>query len=251
MSDVCSDLEEEEGGGDSHESRSTPNSWSDSDDDDDDGVNQSYLGKRKTASSRVLDSDDEDDSPCRDSEGNTKSGDDVFAAGLGMDCMEGSMPPLRLDSVDDTNSPLTPADQPSTQPGTLPAKTLTESLADSGIGQSQLQTSMNEEALAAVSEEDEEEVEGGEERRDEGSMSVVTDADSLEFSFQWGQSLPLAQPINPDAPPSVDEPTCKPSLLHADTMDMLEGEESQWQATPSKSQSLSQDPDTQFLDEDG
>ncbi len=246
VSDVCSDLEEEEREEEgSHGSRSTPDSCSD----DDEGVNHSHLGKRKVPTLRVLDSDDEEDS--LGGEGKKASGGDVFAARPPLDLLEGSMPPLRLDSVEDTNSPLSSSPSLSPSPS-QPTKTLAQSLVDSGIGPSQLQTtSLTEKSLGAVSEGGRAEKEEEEEKRDEGSMSVVTDADSLEFSFQWGQSLPLAQPVNPDAPPAEDKPVRKPSLLHPDTMDISEEEESQWQATPAKNQLLTQDADTQFLDEDG
>ena len=246
-SDMCSDLEEEEEG-EREGSRGSRHSWSD---EEEDGVNQSLLGKRKSQAARVLDSDDEDEDSLEKAKA---GGDSVFAGRSLLDPMEGSMPPLRLDSIDDTNSPLSPASShsPSHSPSHTsshtsipqPTQTLSLALQDSGIGQSQEDpVSRGEEEL-----EGESEGEAEEEKRDEGSVSVVTDADSLEFSFQWGQSLPLAQPVNHDMPPTA---THSHALLHGDTMDFL-GEESQWQATPTaKSELLSQDADTQYLDEDG
>lgn len=237
------------------------------------------------------DGDDSDDSPRGECDDLFK-GDGVLGKKLLVDTVESSMPPLRLSSVEDESnlpSPLatpssphhTPPPNPhltfassSTQPTPHHLKSLTASLADdSGIGnslkpsavlsQSVSEGSLNgEEDEVLVDQMEEGEGEGEEEGErkggvlEESSVSVATDGDSLELSFQWGQSLPLAQPCNPGSERDVVRK--KPSLLRDGSIGTQLGEESQWQATPTDamqsqlpSQSIEEEDETQFLDEDG
>lgn len=235
ISDVCSDLDEEEGengvepvGEAMEEDQSNSPETSDNEDEE---VGRPLLTKKKPVSSRRLDSDDEEDTEVDE----TLAEKDVAEAEG--ECLvatvEGSMPPLRLDSVEDEES-LLPASQ--SIPGHLTA--------DSGIGHSLLH--QREDSSGEESEGEEGLGKNGLGNEEEGSMSV-TDGDSLELSFQWGQSLPLAQPT------SESEPSRRrPSLHRDDTINIWE-EESQWQATPTADATQSQflDEGTRFLDEDG
>lgn len=206
-------------------------------------IGQPLLVKKKAASTRILDSDEEEDE-APESEGDDEvaplNEDRDVGVAEGVCLVEGSMPPLRLDSVEDEDS-LLPASQTS-----LAHLNAT----NSGLGRSLLQQhgSLSEEE----DEKEEEPGKCGQGNEDEGSMSAITDGDSLELSFQWGQSLPLAQRCTSE----WDGRRKKPVLHRDDTINIWE-EESQWQATPAtnvtQSQFLSQglDDETQFLDEDG
>jgi hypothetical protein len=204
---------------------------------DDEDVDHPLVVKRK----RILDSDSEDDTGDEN-----KRDENLF---LRQEFLyESSMPPLRLDSIGESNSP--DPDMPPSLP-TLQGEPSTDLPADSGLGRSY------EEGEDIAEEEEEEEG-----TRDEGkgesiavveedSNATVGDIDSLEWSFQWGQSLPPAQPFNPS---SGD--VARPAISRGDTTrDIWEEEESQVMPTESSqsqypSQSM-EDGETQFLDEDG
>ena len=257
LSDVCSDLDEEEGVGSVGVARNTEReeAGSDSSDDDDEPSQTWQLKKKSVASRLLLDSDEEEGEP------------EIKGGVVEGACLEeGSMPPLRLDSVEDEES-LFPVSQPSPREGVSETLGQAESLkegkleqkegleleesqpqhhertADSGISQSLRQDDVSGDE--SEGEEPEKSGRGNEEVLEE---STVTDADSLELSFQWGQStLPLAQPFRPES--EWQEERKKPVLHHDNTINWEE--ESQWPTTPLLDQTQCLGDETQLLDEDG
>ena len=236
---MCSDLDEDEAenGRDSGEALKDASDNED-DMDDEDSNNLKLTKKKRRLLPRVLDSDDDDGADIIDNKNVSE------------------MPPLRLDSDEESDSS-------SLLPCTISAdvsKPVGTSLTDSGIGTGGLDSAENLDESVRTGKVDE-----GEciERKgvigvsEEGSLCSTNDADSLELSFQWGQSLPPAQPFDPMA--AHDKPPSKKifSLLRdnsmMDTQDILEGEESQWQPTLTNStqSQLNIEGETQFLDEDG
>lgn len=243
LSDVCSDLDEEEEQevGPKAGMTSTRSSDAEASSDEGEGLDQPWLVRRKSISSRRLDSDDDEEAEVSEGAGGSV-GVGVAEGACLLNTVESSMPPLRLDSVDDEGTP-------------APSSGRT-SPADSVLGQS-------------VPEEGEESGLVGKKRRRPSESEDMFDGDSSELSFQWGgQSLPPAQPCNASEWERVDgkthqlhqpPPAPLPPVHQHDhtlsTQDILSREEeSQWQATPTNpAQFLSQglEDETQFLDEDG
>lgn len=229
-SDVCSDLEEEEGGV----------AWEDGEggmvgveslDDTDEEDLSLPLVKRKRAL-KLLDSDDSDE---EDTDGGSDGGSDLLA---GRELLnESSMPPLRLESVGESNSP-DPL-SPDVHPIALQQEPSVGPPADSGLGQSYEQEEGGDMegvgdgtgGMGALEEED--------------SNTTAGDIDSLEWSFQWGQSLPLAQLSSVGV--------VMPAICRGDsdsTQDMWREESQVMPTTQFPSRSV-EDGETQFLDEDG
>lgn len=234
MSDVCSDLDEEEGEGAVGEGEGEGSCSSS-------GVAvASQLRPMKKKLAWRLDSDDEDGG----------DGDDEGACDeIGSDS---GLPPLRLDSVGEStsSSPRYPISSSQSAPP-APHGALPGYLDDS------------EKGVGHISDGDRRAGVGGDELEarkvasegvlmEEGSNATTADGDSLEMSFQWGQSLPLAQPFNPL---SVGVVRRKLSLSHDDTISTQDILREESQATPTcatRNQSQENEEDeTQFLDEDG
>lgn len=233
LSDACSDLDAEEGGM-AEGGVAEEDSPEATDEEEEDAV-QPWPVKRKHVALKMLDSDDEDDS----GEGveGSKGRSDLLAGDEFL--VDSSMPPLRLDSFGESYSPdpLSPVQLVVTPSlPTVSQKPSTGLLADSGLGRSLEQEAGLGVARKVV----------GEGMLEEDSN---TTADSLEYSFQWGQSLPLAQLSSGGA--------VRPRVCRGDsdsTQDMWREES---QAVPSgiplsqfPSQSV-EESETQFLDEDG
>lgn len=220
-SDVCSDLDEEEGGvawedGGVTWERGVAGEESLDADGEDLGL---PVVKRKHAL-KLLDSDSDEDGT-----GDLLAGRELMN--------ESSMPPLRLDSVNSPDS-LSPDVYPTSQQREQPS---VGPLVDSGVGQS-----------CEREGESVEESTGGMDALEEDSNTTAGDVDSLEWSFQWGQSLPLAQPSS--------RGVAMPAICRGDsdsTQDMWREEDSQvMPMTQSQFPSQSvEDGETQFLDEDG
>ena len=198
------------------------------DDDDDEEEEEEEVGQPLQAKrkSRILDSDSDEEAGDADCEENN-----LFL-------VESSMPPLRLDS--ESHSPPSSSHAPSADLSSRPLQ------GDSGIGQSLEQTQQGVVQGARRNGEVLEEMSNG---------TSVT-ADSLEFSFQWEQSLPLAQPWNPHNAGGVAR-TAPYGDDATSTQDMW----AESQATPSCATAPTEsqfppsqevdDAETQFLDEDG
>ncbi len=217
LSDACSDLDEEEGGVASAFGgvvSVVAVSSEEGSSDEEEGACQPWMVRRRPAL-RMLDSDGEEE------EGGGLLAEREFLA-------ESSLPPLRLDSVGGSDSldPLSPGTNiASSQPPRHPP-------ADSGVGESIECGPMTDE-----------------DGRREGPLEGGNDGESLEssMSFQWGQSLPLAQSSNPSFggvvrhAPSQDDGTS--------TQDMWREESQAMPTNMAPSQSV--EDETQFLDEDG
>ena len=217
MSDVCSDLDEEEGEeGDEGEGSGSSGVTS-----------SSQLRPLKKKLAWRLDSDDDDEDERRS---------------------DGDLPPLRLDSVGESTSSSPRYAISSSQPAPV-REPLTGYLDDSGKG---VGYTMGSEDRKGGDRETAEKKAVSDGVLEEGSNATTADGDSLEMSFQWGQSLPLAQPFNPL---SVGVVRRKLSLSHEDTISTQDILREESQATPTcatRNQSQDNEEDeTQFLDEDG
>ena len=236
MSDACSDLDEDSG----REAES---------DSDNERLSQSYLVKKKPAARRVLDSDDDDNEDGGSGGDGTRTRmDSSVSANDFKDIESGKMPLLRLDSERGGMTPLRLDSEGSDlllSQATMPHSELLE---DSAIFSA---SAVGDKTMHTVECSAMEKVVEMKKRTSEVSQDGSADGDSLEFSLQWGKSLPLAQPCNPMASGDVR----KNFSPLEDTQDILR-EESQWQATPTnvmQSQLSSQcmEEETQFLDADG
>lgn len=213
---------------------------------EDEGLCQPLLVKQKPGAQTLLDSDSDEADSREDGRSGLLAGREFLN--------ESSMPPLRLESIGESTS--SDHFSPDISCPSQPTRPLGVPSADTGLGRSYKQG----EGLDMRNEEDDgkEEDMGGRERDapgggEEDSNTTAGDGDSLEWSFQWGQSLPLAQPFNPSSG-GVGRSTIdrRDSDSTQDMWSEEEEEESQVMPASTQSQTLSQDgEETQFLDEDG
>ena len=258
-SDVCSDLDDEEGGvaweaggGGVVEGTAEGGVESSGDTDEEEeeeALSRPLLAKQKPGGRQLLDSDSEDEAD------SGEGGREDLLTGREF-LNESSMPPLRLESIGESTSsdPFSPDVPPISIPS-QPTRPLVVPSADSGLGQSYEQGEGPRTRDVGDDEEEEDTLaEGGDAPDGEGEDSSTTagDGDSLEWSFQWGQSLPLAQPFNPSSGSVVRPTVSRRDSDSAQDMWREEEESSQEMPNPTQDQTLSQDgEETQFLDEDG